>query len=399
MSQDKYEGIVIPNSTAVGAKDSFVLRETYDKIFPDIVEAYSFNDSDGLLYGRIDLDGDIIHANEFYLTELSTQSSENVLCFNFVADAYLDFENSMKSQYINKLQPDQFFTTDWGAEKGWESPHSFYDKRMSDTIQVYIKGNLFLKNNKDKIKNIDNFLEIFFNDFYPSMDGILPLTKSGIIKSKYYNPSSTGLCIEISTDSIALDYVKFNKFIKSPNFEIYLLNAAKHGFMIDKNAPWRLIANLKSSSMQKYMSKYGITNTTIFKEYFIKTYKYDVQNLKLYMRQFYDTFLSISPNYIEEYPIINPSVCNKYSDTQKEIIPRELAKPEDYNSKYDDFFWLKLYLKLKLDENKIKLSTEQLSAEIKKIEQIYFSISLTGNKLDFDTSLEYINKRVKTLVS
>ena len=65
MSQDKYEGIVIPNSTAVGAKDSFVLRETYDKIFPDIVEAYSFNDSDGLLYGRIDLDGDIIHANQF----------------------------------------------------------------------------------------------------------------------------------------------------------------------------------------------------------------------------------------------------------------------------------------------------------------------------------------------
>lgn len=394
MTQDKYEGIIIPNSISVGAKGSFALRETYDKVFPDVVESYDFNSIDHLLYGRIDPDGDVIHANEFYLKELKTPKSENIFCFNFVADAFMDFKNSMKSQYGYRLKPDNFFTTDWDAEKAWESPHSFYDKRMSDVIQVYIKGNLFLKNNKDRVKNIDDFLEIFFNDFYQSTNGTLPLTKSGIIRSKYYNPADTGLCIEIASDSIALDYVKFNKFIKSPNFEIYLLNAAKHGFMVDKNAPWRLIANLKSLSMQKYMLKYDITEALLFSRYFIKTHKYDIQNLKLYMKQFYDTFLSVSPNYSEEYPIINPSECLKYEDTKRVLVPREFANSQEYNSKYDDFFWLKAYFKLKLSERGIGMSSVLLTKEIERMQQIYY---LPLEKLDFETTLEYINKRIKQL--
>ena len=51
-------------------------------------------------------------------------------------------------------------------------------------------------------------------------------------------------------------YEKYDKFVNNINFKTYLLAAAKFGFMVDQNAPWRLIANLESNNMRAYISKY-----------------------------------------------------------------------------------------------------------------------------------------------
>ena len=390
MADSKYEGIQIQNSIGAGPKETFKIRETYDEVFPDIVSSYDFNSEQNLFYGRIDYDQDIVHANEFYLTQIKSTKSEEVFCLNFVSDAFEDFKNSIKIQYTNRLKPDEFFTTDWDAEKGWETPHGFYDNRMSDVNQVFVKGNLFLKNNKDLIRNIDDFFRVFFNDFYFSMHNSMPLTKSGIIASKYYNPSSTGMCIEISNDSTGLDSVKFEKFIKSPNFEFYLLTAADHGFVVDRNVPWRLIANLNSPKMQQYMALHNLNQSNIFSTCFVKTHKYDIQNLKVYMKQMYNYFLSISPI----YTVMSPSFdkCTPYDALEKTEIQREKISEEAYSEAYPDIFWLKLYYRLKLNEKKIKIANVILMKEVEKIEQTY-------NSLDFDQTLDYINGRIKSQTS
>lgn len=388
MSEEKYAGITIQNSIGAGAKELFKIRNTYDEVFPKIVGSYDFNSPETLQYGRVDLDGDVVHVNEFYLREISTTKAENVFCLNFVADAFEDFRNSVKSQYVNKLKEDDFLTTDWDATSGWQSPHSFYDNRMSDINQVLIRGNLFLKNNKDSVKNIDDFFKIFFNDFYPSMNGDMPLTKSGIISSKYYNPSSTGLCVQIFNDSIGLDSVKFNKFIKSPNFDFYLLSAAEHGFIVDKNAPWRLIANLNSPRMQEYMALNNLDISNLFDTCFVKTYKYDVQNLKVYMKQMYDAFLTVSPNYLEQKPVFSNEKCTTYQQQDKILKQREPINTVDYNNKYGNLFWLKIYYRIKLNENHITRSNFVLSKQIKQIVKLY-------NLLDFNKALDYINNNTK----
>jgi hypothetical protein len=392
MAEIKYEGIEIKNSLGAGAKNVFDIRKTYDEVFPAIVGTYDFNQQDNLFYGRVDLDGDIVHANEYYLKEVATPRDEEVLCMNFVADAYEDFRYAVKTQYFNRLKPDDFLTTEWEAEKGWESPHSFYDNKMSDINQVFVKGNLFFKNNKDLIKNIDDFLKIFFNDFYHSANGVMPLTKSGVLSSKFYNPSSTGMCIEISKASTSLESVKFNTFIKSPNFEFYLLTAAKHGFIVDKNAPWRLIANLNSPQMHKYMALYNLDNSNVFETCFVKTHIYDIENLKIYMRQMYNYFLSISPVYMEKQAVYDNQKCPADQQLDKVVVQREPLDVDYYNLKYGDIFWLKLYYRLKLFEKKIQQSTSLLSREVAKIEQIY-------NSLDFEQTLDYINKRIKSQAS
>jgi hypothetical protein len=326
--------------------------------------------------------------NEFYLKEISSTKSNNILCLNFVGDAFRDFREAFKNEYGKTIKKDQFFSTEWDAKKSFENPHIFYDKRMKDITDVFIKQNLFAKNNKDLVKNIDDFMHIFFNDFYPSMGKKMPITKSGLISSKYYNPATTGLCIEISSDNAGLDYVKFNKFIKSLNFEFYLLLAAKYGFFVDKNTPWRLVANLNSPKMQEYMAKYDLSKGTVFDTCFVKTYKYDIQNLKVYIWQMYESFLAISPNYTENVPVFGTLKCPPDKQSNKEIVPREKIAYESFKSKYSNLVWLKIYYRIKLDEIGVKQSNALVTKELKKIEQIY-------NSLDFGGALDYVNDRVK----
>ena len=392
MIEQKYEGITIKNSSNAGAKDIFKIRETYAEVFPSEVPSYDFHDGKNILYGRIDTDGNIVHANEYYLEQINSTKGENISCINFVVDAFNEMRDYLKKQTFSKLIPDQFLTSDWDAYSAWNSPHIFYDNRMNDLYQVYVVGSLIPSDAQKPVKNFDDFLEVFLNDFYPDTNKKMPLTKSGLIKSKYFNPTSTGLCIEIADASHSLDSVKLEKFIKSPNFDFYLLVAAKFGFLVDKNAPWRLVANLNSSAMQTYMSKYELNITNVFENTFVKTHKYDIQNLKIYMQQMYKSFISISPTYVVEIPTFGTVRCPPYKQPNQMLVEREKFNMDSFNVKYDDLFWLKLYYRLKLDEIKVNLSDFLLTLELQKIQQIY-------NSLDFEQTLDYINDRIKSQTS
>ena len=94
-----------------------------------------------------------------------------------------------------------------------------------------------------------------------------PVTKTGMTYSRFYNPMFSGLCIEISTADHGDDEWKFRNFINNYNFKLYSLAASKFGFLIDKNAPWRLVANLNSAQMKSYINNYlQIINMSGFTE-------------------------------------------------------------------------------------------------------------------------------------
>jgi hypothetical protein len=383
------DDIQIPNSNNLGAKDIFALREAYDKVYTNAIPSYNFNDGKNIFYGRIDNENNTVHVNETHLKQISTSKQEAVFCLNFVTDAFVDMRRFIRVNYAPKLQPDNFLTTNWDARRGWQSPHLLYQNKMDELYQVFVKGNLSLKKNEDKISDVDKFVEIFLDDFYPSIQDKIPLTKSGVIMSKYCNPSSTGLCVEIARQNFSLEFVKFQDFLKSPNFKLYALIAAKHGFLIDKNAPWRLVANLKSPAMQKYMANYNLTYENIFDSCYVRTYEYDIQNLKVYLKQMYAAFSSLSPTYIKENDVFNNQKCPTYKQTKQIAVPRKKIDPLKYDETYDDLFWLKIYYRIKLNEIGVALPPTALSIEMNNLEQNY-------NYVDFDSSLSYINQKIKT---
>jgi len=66
--------------------------------------------------------------------------------------------------------------------------------------------------------------------------------------------------------------------------------------MIDKNAPWRLVANVASPVMKKRMAQYADPDDFFLERvYFDYSYRQDITNLKAYLVDMYETFRSSNP--------------------------------------------------------------------------------------------------------
>lgn len=389
MAYEKFRGIEIDNLNANSPKAAFQLREVYDQLYSENIPSYSFYNDKSMFYGRIDSVNSTVHVNERFLKQIKSRKSKNVMCLNFVADAFTDMKKFIKTTSSSKLIKDNFLTTKWDACTSWDSPHIFYNKKMDALYKIFVASSLSFKNNDQKIQNIENFIDVFFNDFYPSLEGKTPITKSGTIMSKYYNPTSTGLCIEISKDSFSLDYQKLKKYLKSNNYTFYTITAAKYGFLVDQNAPWRLVANLNSKPMQAYMAKYDINLENVFDLCYIKTHKYDIDNLKVYIKQMYDAFTTLSPILIKKNEKYTSNYCRDLEQAEYIAVPREKISSENYDQKYGDLFWLRLYYRIRLVETNTSLPDSVLTAEMFKIGQMY-------KTLDYSQVLEYINDNVKS---
>ena len=103
-----------------------------------------------------------------------------------------------------------------------------------------------------------------------------PITQSGFLLSRHCPISTTGIAIELSELSYYTDSVK-GDIINTPTFTCFLKDAKEHGFYVDKNNPWRLIANLDSEYMTKLILEYreGIDPEYILTRFFRKKTHYE----------------------------------------------------------------------------------------------------------------------------
>tara|TARA_B100001094_G_C18177768_1_gene798909 strand:+ start:1553 stop:3010 length:1458 start_codon:yes stop_codon:yes gene_type:complete len=242
----------------IGSKLSFKERMRYQDLFPDdydFPDAFSFWDKDNTYYGREDTNMDVVFPNETFLTQVPN-AKPGVFALNFVVDAYNDFLQYMKVEGFRKLVGDPIYSGNWKASKGWQDVHDQHYRGIVSSYESF--GDVFLSQqaNAAKILNYGSFLDSFMNDYLVYVLPEVPFTKTGFIRSKYSTPLLSGLCLELGGFNHADDFSKYDLFVNNINFKTYLLAANKYGFMVDRNAPWRLIANLESPQMKPYINKY-----------------------------------------------------------------------------------------------------------------------------------------------
>jgi hypothetical protein len=509
MTKKVYEDINVYGRNNLGAKEIFKQRLEYQYQYPiqykpTILQAGNVHDQfntpdnfmqSGLLqespepidywslkyqkYGRIDENNNIIIPDLKHFKQIRTKE-ETIFVLSFVADAFEDFVKFIKTEKANGLYPDQFLTQDIEAKRGWFDINQFYDKVLNQYYMSFI--NTFLPNSKldRKVVDFDSFLAIFLNVYFPEMMSEYPLTKTGILETKKISPNVTGLCVEISLDDHSNDYNKFNKYINNINFDLYTLAAAKFGFLVDKNAPWRLVANLNSPAMKEYIQKYfftiekdsytgavlnhyhdytlsedgtgvtgprkqtgnlanfalvpdhtheisngnivikavygrdplpphvhsfgqakkfivGFGTSDIYNQFYTKTYLQDIQLLKSHLIMFYNDYANAFPYTYEPDLCLpkSPTIGDYYDNsssrkTHLRKIRRKVMTDSDIASKYDDLFWFKTYLLVRIKERtqgKAVLD-EKLNKVMSDITQLYYSV-------DKSSALEYINQYLK----
>ena len=245
----------------------------YDEEFPVPINFWGPNNA---FYGRVDSNRDFIFPKTNYMKQISDLYGKDVYVLNFVADAYEDFVKYLKIKKSNKLLTDDNFTLDWTAKRGWSSFSSQYDEYLQAFIESYAFDYLESSNRHVEISDFESFISIMLKDYIFEMVSDYPLTKTGFLYSSYYSPMSTGLCVEISEADHGDDEAKQYNFLNNENFKLYCLAASKFGFLVDKNAPWRLVANLNSKQMRSYIAKYiSIINSSGLSDSSVNGHRHD----------------------------------------------------------------------------------------------------------------------------
>ena len=364
-------------------------------------------------YGKVDSGGNIVYPSEKYFSTLpnpNKTSGNTFYVLNFVAQAFNDFRDYyikgvstgiVKNDKTRLLEP----------IRAWESMHELYARNIEQTYSVVINDYM---QTPSRFFGPDSFYPKDFDHFVKSFKRLLTiagrdikLSRSSFVLSTECPLSTTGLAIEVGP---AMGYSDISKvtsdFYSDPNFSFYMKALKKFGFMADVDYPGRIIADVGSPAMQAYMENFGITFDNLFETYYYKAGDYDYDLIKVYLYQFYNSYVTDYPikTVIKDRGSVRTSkysvqsgnfrtsilplptatsrlVCEK---TTTEVIQRVKLTQSDLENKYDDTYWLNIYIEILNYELGSALDGNELSKAIKNTQDI-------NKNVDFDSAKSYIN--------
>ena len=248
---------------------------------------------DKKLYGRVDDLQSSIIVKDDYLKQIISSDRQNLFAINFVVDAFEDLVEHLRvAGFLGQISPTNTSLHKITAKRAWISYKGGYQSYIRTLFDVFANG--YGKIHDSKILGFKSF-SAQYSKFLQNSLTIMPLTRTNYILTTKCSPLTSGLVIEISGINHGDDSAKVKTFIEDINFEFYQKAAKKYGFIIDKNAPWRLTADLFSEAIQEYMYPYGLSKENLFDEAYNYLYKTDLSDLKDFFLTSYNSYVNIRP--------------------------------------------------------------------------------------------------------
>lgn len=242
-------------SNILGSRDIFFERLKYDLyVFPNfLADNFVSTWTTERHYGIINDRGNAVIPNQRRLKSMRFSAEGSNYALDFVVDAWHDF-----AKRVRKLASENVIFKDspWASPevfKAWQPAQSTYDSYLRESVYpVFYDNFLYTGDRNQKIANIHDFIKQFDEFMKDFMIKSGPVSLSGYVESTYAPVYSSGLVIEIASDQYDDDFNKSYKF-GDRNFSFIASIAAQYGFSIDKNIPWRLVADLRNPAMLEYM--------------------------------------------------------------------------------------------------------------------------------------------------
>jgi len=306
------------------------------------------------LYGKVDMWHSPIYVK--YDSRLkpvrSVDPQQPLRAFNFVADLFnkmvSEFERCTANGQISKKDR---FLSELKAYKAFESPVIGY-KEYRDILYDKIKSRFVLHN--IVVEDFPHFLTEFMK-MANTAAKTTPITQAGYIKSDINSIMSSGLAIEVADLGYSNDEEKVQEFLKSKNWKFFVNACNKHGFIIDHNIPWRIICDVKAPEIEIARNQYYLSAIDLFDRGFTKS---SIESFTFLPRQLLDLYNLVKRKRFKKEVICGGKV------THKVIVPPNYSVNEIILQYGLDHF-LKIYLKLRLAEEKPDMSPYQKKQLIK----------------------------------
>ena len=354
---------------------------------------------DKLYYGRVDQMQNTVIPNLTALKTIPAASKPNVFALNFLVDAFQDFVAQMKNSLILGVIRTSYPTRTGidipangkiynpKAYGAYEDPTRLYNDYLQQILNQF--RDTLLPEQANQIVNLKSFTTQYVS-FLQDTAKFIPVTKSGYLLTNIFNVLNSGLSISLDRRDAANDTYKYEQWVKDPNFTFYVRVAKKFGFIVNKNAPWILTADLFSPAIMKYISAYtdsndrSITKESFFDAYYMKTYLTDIEDLKTFILNSYTRFIDMRPVYEERVYLPN---CNKYKVISKSRQPESAARSV-VEGILTDKYMADLYLALRHAESGLqKAPSNKFKVEMSTIYSIQPNKSITP----LQNVSEYIN--------
>lgn len=361
----------------LGSKAIFDARKNYkDNLYP--TGSNIFNPLDlwyeKPLYGKVDENNNPVYLSETNLKQLNAK--DTLMAADFVVDAYNDLRVYLDRAVLQRRVKREGFISDLEPKSSWISLNELYHTHIDSIYKLFVF--MFLKRNRreKQVVSLRSFI-MAFTRFSKGLGGTIPITRGSYILSTQCDPKISGLIIDLGSDLYSQDEKKDLDYLKDKDFKFYINATKKFGFRIDKNVPWRIIADISSPQMQTYMEKYGLTKSPgkandLFESYYYSAHETDVDILKKYMLQFYNSFAAA-------YPTV---------ENNNSILSRVVESQENVERGFNDAFWISAYFNLRISEDNKQWDKRDVDARIKKALEI-------NKAIDFLSSLLYINNIIK----
>ena len=304
-------------------------------------------------FGRIDSKQNTVIPTTANLKQI-VDAKQPLFALNFVADAFAKFTMHMGSA----LLAGSLFTKDVNNDIVRPSAKVAYrdPTRMYKDLHAVIARQFVLNFQPPPSKPIDNFKTFikYYIPYLKSIVPIFPITKTSYMLTYRMDPMCTGLSIAISHENAGDDPIKYEKYITDPNFRFYTNVAKKFGFLVDKNKPWVLTADLFSPALMEHVDYYltpdtreRITRANFFDTYYNRTYRTDFDDLRRLLLSAYRV-LYIDLRQIESQ---NSYTLDQVARLKKDVydlytlkVPPEMGTPyervaEEVNHRYRKYIY------------------------------------------------------------
>ncbi len=284
----------------------------------------------------------------------STRPTQKQYLINFVADAYNEFISEVQNANLSLKIPQSNYNP-LIPKQTFLDPNSEYKKYVTNMLNIIYNAE---KNNVDN--NITTYHEFLNLITTYILSANARLTKTSYMLSNFAAPNVTGLIVSFADDKQDDDLLKIVKWMNDINFQFFANTAAKYSFLIDKNAPWRLVFNLNTEYAKEKMSAYGVdTIQDMFDNLYETTYLTDYKELKKIIEDYYLAKVKQKPKtQITEY-------CNE----SKNLKFSTVFKSNDVSK--EDLLWIQFYYLCRIREENININQSQFDKNLINITMLY----------------------------
>lgn len=311
-------------------------------------------------YGRIDTKGFSVIPREQKL-KFSSVGTDTIQsqALDFVAELFRDLKNEYERNYkngnINRKSP--FFEEKLQARNAFTTSRPIYLQKLKSLYSQYLD---YIINNSliDKINEFQVFVDEF-KKFVTNQQTYF--TRAGFVESKDFSILNTGLALEIVNRNYSDSSIKKN-FYEDPNYGAFLELCLRHGFVLDKEIPWRIYCDIRQKKVEDTIVRVNKNSNIKFVEGDLKKdvkKLFDVyyervlpetENDYKYFEEFITSMQSLYQSFILQFPNYKIYTIDKCGKAK--IIKLKKKQINMFNSPEE---YLKYFLKLFFDFRKIEI--------------------------------------------